>query len=418
MGAQRRHALDRAVDHVARLQEQFRRVGFAHRHAARRAGGEHVRRLDRDVAREMLEEVGQLPDLVARVDAHPLLPVYGTRHPQVVGVADFVHGHDLGPQGPEARDVLGGPEARARGDLALLQVAAGEIVQDGDPDDVVESVLFLGAQRALADDEYQLRLVIEADDALGPRDPRVVAAERAVQLDETGRLLRRLGQKVVPLQFLEMRAVVLPGAKELAGVGDGRQVANLALIEQGRGEPRAVRVRLRRELAHLPHCRIARGEQVPHARGRGRFAGDARGRREIEHLAADPNPDPWRARSAQGKSDEAHARARGTLALFPRRQFLRGDLRLDALRFGGVEVQLDLDAVRVVHEQLVERLSVRAPLAELDPAAAQVRHRLLQPLRAKRDMVDGARARAGILGEAPEVGLLVVARVLRALADV
>jgi len=69
-------------------------------------------------------------------------------------------------------------------------------------------------------------------------------------------------------------------------------------------------------------------------------------------------------------------------------------------------------------EQLVERLSVRAPLAELDPAAAQVRHRLLQPLRAKRDVVDRARARARHLGEAAEVGLLVVARVLRALADV
>src|SRR5258706_123199 len=172
MGTQRRHALDRAVDHVAWLQEQFRGVRLAHGDSAGGAGREHVPRLDRDVAREMLEEIGQLPDLVARVDAHPLLPVYGTRHPQVVGVADLVHGHDLGPQGPEARDVLGRPEARARGDLALLQVAAGEIVQDRDPGDMVESVLFLGAQRALADDEYQLRLVIESDDALRPRDPR------------------------------------------------------------------------------------------------------------------------------------------------------------------------------------------------------------------------------------------------------
>jgi len=33
------------------------------------------------------------------------------------------------------------------------------------------------------------------------------------------------------------------------------------------------------------------------------------------------------------------------LPVFPRRQLLRGDLRLDALRFGGVEIQLDLDAV-------------------------------------------------------------------------
>src|SRR5712671_6284003 len=98
-----------------------------------------------------------------------------------------------------------------------------------------------------------------------------------------------------------------------------------------------------------------------------------------------------------------------TLPVFPRRQLLRGDLRLDALRFGGVEIQLDLDAVRVDHEQLVERLPVRAPLAELDPVAALVRQGLSQVLRAEGDVVDRARARARILREAPEVGLLVVA---------
>src|SRR6202165_3393450 len=108
----------------------------------------------------------------------------------------------------------------------------------------------------------------------------------------------------------------------------------------------------------------------------------------------------------------------GSVTLFSRRQFLGGDLRLDALRLGGVEVQLDLDAVRVVHEKLVERLAVRAPLAEFDLVAAQVQQGLPQALRAKRDVVDRARARACVLREAPEVGLLVVARVLRALADV
>src|SRR5436190_2385169 len=107
-----------------------------------------------------------------------------------------------------------------------------------------------------------------------------------------------------------------------------------------------------------------------------------------------------------------------TLAVLPRRQFLRGDLRLDALRFGGVEIQLDLDAVRVDHEQLVERLPVRATLAELDPVATQVRQGLSQTLRVERDVVDRARARARILRETPEVDLLVVARVLRAPAYV
>src|SRR5258708_39388258 len=101
----------------------------------------------------MLEEVGQLPDLVARVDAHPFLPVYGARHPQVVGAADLVHGHDLGPQGPESRDVLGGPGARAPGARALLPVAAGEIVRGRDPGSMAGSVPFLGAHRARAGEE-------------------------------------------------------------------------------------------------------------------------------------------------------------------------------------------------------------------------------------------------------------------------
>src|SRR5258708_7710836 len=259
MGAQRRHALDRAFNHIAGLQEQFRRVRLAHGDSTGGSGREHVPRLDRDIAREMLEEVGQLPDLVARVDAHALLAVHRADHPQIVGVADLVPRHDLGPQGSEAGDVLGGPEARARGDLALLQIAAREIVQDRDAGDVVESVLLPGAQSSSADDEYELRLVVETDDALGPRDPRAVAAEGGVELDEPGRLLRRLGQQIVPLQFLEVRAVVLPGAQELVGVGYGRQVADLALIEQGRGEPRAVRGRLRRQLAHPLDRRIARG---------------------------------------------------------------------------------------------------------------------------------------------------------------
>src|SRR5256885_6460314 len=107
-----------------------------------------------------------------------------------------------------------------------------------------------------------------------------------------------------------------------------------------------------------------------------------------------------------------------TLAVLPRRQLLRGDLRVHGLRFGGVEIQLDLDAVRVDHEQLVERLPVRAALVESDLAAAQVCHGLFQALRAECDVVDRARARARVLREAPEVGLLVPARVLRAQAYV
>src|SRR5713101_6499664 len=107
----------------------------------------------------------------------------------------------------------------------------------------------------------------------------------------------------------------------------------------------------------------------------------------------------------------------GSGALFPRRQFLRRDLRLEAFGLGRVEVELDLDAVRVVHEKLVERLAVRAPLVELHPVAAQVSHGALEPLCAEGDVVDRARAGTRVLPDAAEIGLLGLARVLRAPAD-
>ena len=81
-------------------------------------------------------------------------------------------------------------------------------------------------------------------------------------------------------------------------------------IEKGRGEPRAVCVRLRRQLAHLLHRRVARGEQVLHARRGRRFAGDSGSGGKIEHLACDSHSYPWGASAAQGKSDQAHARVR------------------------------------------------------------------------------------------------------------
>src|SRR2546423_5034572 len=115
VGEERGDALDPALDHVAALEEELGRVRLADRDAAGRAGGEHVARPERDVTREVLDDVGQLPDLVARIDPHALHAVHAAGHPQVVRIADLVHGDDLGPERAEARDVLAGPEARARG---------------------------------------------------------------------------------------------------------------------------------------------------------------------------------------------------------------------------------------------------------------------------------------------------------------
>jgi len=89
-----------------------------------------------------------------------------------------------------------------------------------------------------------------------------------------------------------------------------------------------------------------------------------------------------------------------------------------AHRLGGVEVQLDLDAVGIVHEELVERLAVGAPLAELDLVLAQVSHGLREAPRAERDVIDCSGSRARVLREPSQVGPLVVARVPRAPADV
>src|SRR5436189_4073794 len=51
--AQRREALDTALDDVTGLEKQLGRVRLADRDAARRPGREHVAGLDRDVAREV-----------------------------------------------------------------------------------------------------------------------------------------------------------------------------------------------------------------------------------------------------------------------------------------------------------------------------------------------------------------------------
>src|SRR5688572_16992705 len=96
----------------------------------------------------------------------------------------------------------------------------------------------------------------------------------------------------------------------------------------------------------------------------------------------------------------------------------RHHLGLDALGLGGVEVELDLDAVGIVEEKLEQRLPVGAALAEIDPFLLKVSDRLAQPGSAESDVIDGTRASPCALRGAPEVLLLDRARRLRARADV
>ncbi len=141
-----------------------------------------------------------------------------------------------GPERAEARNVLAGPEARAGRDLALLQVAAGQVVEHRDAGDVVEGVLLLHAERALADHEHQLGLVVQMRTiAAGARRRVSWPVRQELSLMKAGRLVGHLPDQVGALEFFQMRAVVLADAEELVGIGNRRQKAEFRAIEQHAG---------------------------------------------------------------------------------------------------------------------------------------------------------------------------------------
>src|SRR5262245_58944056 len=64
----------------------------------------------------------------------------------------------------------------------------------------------------------------------------------------------------------------------------------------------------------------------------------------------------------------------------------RHELGRDALGFSGVVVELDLDAVRIVEEELEQRLAVCSSLRELDTLATQMQQHIFQSSCTKRDV--------------------------------
>src|SRR5438105_9759995 len=80
---------------------------------------------------------------------------------------------------------------------------------------------------AFADDERELRLVVERRDSMWAHDRRVVADHDRIQFDESCRFLRDFLDQLVPNQFFEMRFVVLADAEEQMWIGNGRQKADL-----------------------------------------------------------------------------------------------------------------------------------------------------------------------------------------------
>src|SRR5437667_341901 len=114
--------------------------------------------------------------------------------------------HDGGSQRGNAVD-------RALDNVARFQKQfRGVRLADGD---IVEGVRLPDAERALADDENQLWLIVQTRNARRARDARVMAHEAGIQLDESCGLLRRLGEELVGAELGEVAAVVLAYAQEL-----------------------------------------------------------------------------------------------------------------------------------------------------------------------------------------------------------
>ena len=100
-----------------------------------------------------------------------------------------------------------------------------------------------------------------------------------------------------------------------------------------------------------------------------------------------------------------------------RRQFRRHELRLAALGLGVGEIELDLHAVRIEQEELIEPLVVDLALLELDAVLVEMLDHVVQAGGAEADVVDHAGAGGG-LGLLADVFLAVLADVLAAGGDV
>src|SRR5262249_11132583 len=79
------------------------------------------------------------------------------------------------------------------------------------------------AKCALADDERELRFIVQGGDAFRPDHTRVVPDHDRGELDEAGRLPGNLLDQVVALELVEVRLVVLAHAEGEARVGDRRE---------------------------------------------------------------------------------------------------------------------------------------------------------------------------------------------------
>src|SRR5207237_5164423 len=174
---------------------------------------------------------------------------------QVVRIAEQIGGDEIRPEKPEPVAGLADHPLRA----AALQVARGEVVAHGITEDVGKRFGFGDVARAPAEDDDQLRLVIE----VLRRDVRhahyaLVGVERVVVLVEQD---WQLGNGLPNLAG--MPGVVETDADDLFRVGDARAEGDLRLVQVKRAGFRL--------LHQLGKAAVAARNERIHRRGRVAF---------------------------------------------------------------------------------------------------------------------------------------------------
>ena len=206
---------DAEADGLAGFQE-FRRL-HAGADARRRAGGDHVARLERHEAADIADQVGDAEDHRLGVAGLHALAVDVEEHVEVLHVVDLVGGDQPRPERAEGRAALAlGPLAAALD----LELALGHVVADGVAGDMGQRLGFVDVAAALADDDGKLDLPVGLLRIARDHEVVIRAAEAARRLVEDDRLLRdrRAG-------LLGVVDVVQADGDEIADRGDRRSDA-------------------------------------------------------------------------------------------------------------------------------------------------------------------------------------------------
>ena len=181
------------------------------------------------------------------------VPVEVRGEPEVLRVGDLVGGDDDGSGGGEAVERLAARPLR----LAELDVACGDVVDDGVAPHVVERIARVHSARGPADDHAELGLVVDLGrEVAGPGGGRAVRGERVRPEREHGH--RGLGAQ---LQLGGVGGVVRADGEHLRRAQHGRRVAQARRPERARrcasaaSRPPRERRRARRGPRSMRSCR-------------------------------------------------------------------------------------------------------------------------------------------------------------------